>query len=673
MVRWLIVLVIVVASSCGPEHHAHRVQPLPQPDPWPALRVAGPHSPRIANYKIDVQLDTQRHQLTASEVLTWTNHGTTPVDTLPFHLYLNAFKNEATLFMRTSGGMLRGVRASEHGWGWIRIDSVKVGGNELVDSLRMAGGRARQPQDDETVVELPLPAPVEPGATIEVSFGFVAQLPEVFARTGYKDEFHLVAQWFPKIGVRTGPPGAEQWDCRPMHAHSEFFADFGTYDVSITVPSTYVVAATGVLIEASDAPGGTRTLRYRAEDVHDFVWMADPYMERIVGTATVEGGTVEVRVLARPEQREFAERHLRAAIGTVERYSAWFMPYPWPAITIVDPPVDAAPGAGGMEYPTLVTTAGDSVFARPGIRIPEYTTVHEVGHNWFQGILASNEAADPWLDEGINTWANNKVMDELYGERTSGADWLGWQAGIDALIRAAVEDPASMPSPVRTAAASFVDFEDYGVATYFTTMRAFDTLEQLVGPARFARAMKAYVREWAFRHPTAADVFTTLSRELGEDLSWYFEPAFERVGGMRLAIRTAQCRIVHPWRGVFDDAERKRQTVTATEAPATGGFRCEVVVTNTGVVHVPVDIELRFADGTSKRVRWDDRGGDHWERFIEDRSSPLVEVWIDPDDKIAFDRPITRRYRLRGDGDASLRAAARIASIAQTLMQIVGP
>ncbi|MGE3458391.1 MAG: M1 family metallopeptidase [Kofleriaceae bacterium] len=672
MVRWLIAMVVL--SSCGSEHHGHRVQPLPLPDATPALRIPGPHSPRIANYKIDVQLDVERHQLTATETLTWTNSGTTPVDSLPFHLYLNAFKNEASLFMQTSGGMLRGARASEHGWGWIRIDSVKIAGSELVDTLRVGtGDRPRQPHDDQTVAVLPLASPVSPGASIEVTFRFVAQLPEVFARTGYKGEFHLVAQWFPKIGVRTGPPGSEQWDCRPMHAHSEFFADFGTYDVSITVPSTYVVAATGVLTAAADAPGGTRTLSYRAEDVHDFVWMADPYMEVIAGKAKVDAGTVEVRVLARPAQREFADRHLHAAIGTVERYSAWFVPYPWPVMTIVDPPIDAAAGAGGMEYPTLVTTAGDSVFARPGIRIPEYTTVHEVGHNWFQGILASNEAADPWLDEGINTWANNKVMDELYGQRTSGVDWLGWQGGIDALIRAAVEDPATLPSPIRTAAASFVDFEDYGVGTYFTTMRAFDTLEQIVGPTRFASAMKAYTREWAFRHPTASDVFATLSRELGEDLSWYFDPVFERVGGLRLAIRTAQCRLVHPWRGVFDDAERTHKTVTADEAPATGGYRCEVVVTNTGVVHVPVEIELRFADGTSKRLLWNDRGQDHWERFVEQRSSPLVEVWLDPEAKIAFDSPVTRRYRLEGDGDASMRAAAWVAFVTQTLMQIVGP
>src|SRR5262249_27451262 len=151
---------------------------------------------------------------------------------------------------------------------WIQIDSVQVGGAELVSKLAYPGA------PDETVVQLPVKPAVEPGATIEVTFKFTEQLPEVFARTGYKGDFHMVGQWFPKIGVRTGPPGAEHWECQPFHANTEFFADFGTYDVKLTVPSTHVVAATGVLTAAQESPGGTRTLTYHAEDVHDFAWMA---------------------------------------------------------------------------------------------------------------------------------------------------------------------------------------------------------------------------------------------------------------------------------------------------------------------------------------------------------------------------------------------------------------
>jgi hypothetical protein len=673
----LVVIAMSAASACGRDRAAPRVRPTPKIDGSPALRGGGPaRSPRNASYKIEARLDPVRHTITASETLTWTNPGTTAVDTLPFHLYLNAFKNEQSLFMRSSHGVARGAHASATGWGYLQIDSVHVAGADLTAKLRAPDGAG----PDETVVELPLAQPVEPGAMIEVSFVFTDQLPEVFARTGYEGDFHMVGQWFPKIGVRVGPPGGERWECQPMHANTEFFADFGTYDVALTVPNTHTVAATGVLTNAVDAGHGLRTLTYHAEDVHDFAWMADPFMEVMSGQAKLATeGTVEVRVYYRPEQRGFARRHLEAAVGAVEKFSAMFVPYPWPILSVIDAPPEAAAGAGGMEYPTLVTTGGaiggvgiDSVFMRPGIRLPEYVTVHEVGHNWFQGLLASNEAEEAWLDEGVNEWADGHVMAELYGPRTSLLDWMGWQAEVSALVRAAENRTTGLPSPIATAAYAFVDREAYREASYLATARALQTLERTVGSQRFAAAMKAYARAFAFRHPTGRDLFATLTRELGEDLTWFFGPVFHDVGRLQLSLRNPGCRPAHPPRGVFGDGPA-RTTKTERDAADTGTWTCEIVVQNTGELHVPVDIELRFADGSTKQLHWDDRGTGNWERFVVERSSKLVEVWLDPEGKIALDAPTTRHYRLDGDGSASLRAGAWIGSFAQTVMQIVGP
>lgn len=642
---------------------------MPDPDPGPALRGGGPpRSPRNASYKIDATLDAAQHRITATQTLTWRNTGKTAVTSLPFHLYLNAFKNEQSLFMRSSRGTMRGANATATGWGWIDVESVQIGGVELISKLVDADPR----DPDETVAELALPAPVEPDAAIDVTMKFTAQLPEVFARSGYKGEFHLVAQWFPKVGVRVGPEGAERWECQPYHANTEFFADFGVYDVALTVPNTYTVAATGMLQAVAEAPGNLHTYRYHAEDVHDFAWMADPYMEVLRGTAKVEDGTVQVRVVHRPAQAHFAQRHLDAAIGAIEHFSAMFLPYPWPIMTIVDPPPEAMFGAGGMEYPTFVTTGGDTVFARPGVRLPEMITIHEVGHNWFQGILASNEVLEAWLDEGVNDWADARVMTDLYGARTSGIDWMGWHAEITAVRRAVGAEPGSVPSPIATAAHAFADSAAYADATYLTASLALRTLEQHVGPKRFAAAMKTYAKTFAFRHPTGRDLFETLSKELGQDLSWFFGPVFHDVGGMTLAIRTAACRKQHAPRGVFDDKGAKK-IVTEHEAPDTGTFVCEVVVTNTGTMHAPVDIALEFADGSTQRLRWDHRGNGHWERFVVERSSPLAGVWLDPDGKLALASPVEHHYRIEGDGAASLRAAAWFAWGAQTLMQVVGP
>lgn len=659
-----------MAVACGGERTPH-VRPLPAIDKdVHALRGnPPPRSPRIASYKIDARLDTKEHQIAATQTLTWKNTGTTPVDVLPFHMYLNAFKNEQSRFMQSSRGSMRG--ADHKTWGWISVESVQVAGAELI-----AKWTAKN-LPDETVYELALPAPVEAGASIDVTMKFTAQLPEVWARTGYKGEFHMVGQWFPKIGVRvpeqTDTGMTDRWECQPLSAFTEFFADFGTYDVNLTVPETYVVAATGVLTNAIESPGNTRTYTYRAEDVHDFAWMADPYMEMTSRQVMVAGGgSVDVRVYYRPEQEDFAQRHLDAATATMIRFSDWFVPYPWAVMSVIDPPIDAAAGAGGMEYPTFVTTGGDSVFARPGVRIPEYTTVHEVGHNWFQGILASNEPVEAWLDEGVNSYADANVMADVYGTRTNGVDWMGWQADLSALIYAVTDDPGSLPSPIASAAWAFVDEDAYGMATYFSTMRALQTLENTFGPKKLRAAMKKYAETWAFKHPTGKDLFDTLSAELGQDLDWFFGPVFQQVGGMRLAVRTAACRRAHPPRGVFGDGPT-RKTFDKDTAKDTGTYVCEVVVTNTGTVHVPIDIELRYEDGSSQRVRWEDKTGETWKRIVVERSSQLAEVWLDPDREIALASPMTMRYRLVGDGRPALRAGAWVGAQTQTLMQLVGP
>jgi hypothetical protein len=668
--RVLAVLAVaaLVAPACSPDQGSIRPRPRPAPDGRPAVAGGTPRSERIANYRIKAALDDVKHVITATQTLSWTNPGPTEVHALPFHLYLNAFKNESSVFMRESRGHHRSARAAADGWGWIDITSIQIAGAELRPTARYLP--PADAPDDQTVLELPLPAPLAAGATINVDFAFTAQLPEVFARTGHKGAFTMVGQWFPKIGVRAGVTG--RWVCEPFHLNGEFFADFGTYDVALTVPQTHVVAATGVLTEAADHPDGTRTLTYRAEDVHDFAWMTDPYMDVVRGVAKVDGREVEVRVYHRPPQREFAQRHLGAAIGTIEHMSAMFVPYPWPIMSVIDPPLDAVDGAGGMEYPTLVTTSGDSVFSRPGIRLPEYVTVHEVGHNWFQGILASNEAEEAWLDEGVNEWADAVTMARIYGDRGGGFEWLGYSAEMFRLRRALGDDLGKLPSPVASAAWAFADSASYSDASYDKTMLALRTLENLVGRDRFAAAMQSYAQQWAFKHPTGRDLFESLRASLGEDLGWFIGPAFQGIGTVEFGVRSAECQPAHPPRGVVGDGSG-RKLVTSAEAPDTGGFQCEVIVVNTGTVAVPVDVELRLADGSSVRKRWDDRTGEHWQRFELAGSSPIVEVVIDPDHQVLLgDNLLEWETRLQPDSRAAWRAAARVGFWGQTTMSVLG-
>ena len=223
-------------------------------------------SDQVVQYRISVALDPAKHQLTGTQTLTWRNPSATDaVSELQFHLYLNAFKNTKSTFIKESGGQLRGDEMAKDGWGWIDITSIRTAsGADLKPSLAFI-----QPddgnKDDQTVMRATLPEAVPPGGSITLEMAFTSKLPQVFARTGYKDDFYLVGQWFPKLGVYepAGMRGRDTggWNCHQFHATSEFYADFGSYDVDITVPGDYVLGATGERKSERDE-------QQRHEDVH---------------------------------------------------------------------------------------------------------------------------------------------------------------------------------------------------------------------------------------------------------------------------------------------------------------------------------------------------------------------------------------------------------------------
>lgn len=655
----LALLAAAVLAACSGPKRTPKPQPMPAPSGRAPLRVDGPLSPRLASYRIDATLDVKTRRITATQTLRWKHAGAAPVDALPFHLYMNAFKNEATVFMREAKGRHRGAHKKAADWGWIEVTSIRVGGEELRPAATYG--------EDETTLTVPLPRPVAPGEELAVDFTFTTQLPEAFARTGWKGEFILVGQWFPKIGVLVvDDGGAQRWHCETFHLNSEFFADFGVYDVGLTVPDTHVVAATGVLTAADPAGDGRRKLTFRAEDVHDFVWMADPYMQ--VARTTADGD-VDIFVYHRPEQARFAPRHLEAAKRTVETFGRLFYRYPWPSMTVVDPPPDAEDSAGGMEYPMLVTTGGDSALSAPGVRLPEYVTIHEVGHNWFQGILASNEVDEAWLDEGMNDYADGIVMEEWFG-RDSALDHLGLRLssyGAELLL-GSVDD---LSSPVATRSYDFPSFGEYGIATYAKTSLAMRTLEQMVGRERFHAALGVYTRRFAFKHPTGRDLFATLEEALGEDLEWFLRPALHQVSRLDFRVSQIKVRPAHPPRGVFGEGDG-RETRGEKEAPETGEWESEVLIVDVGTIPAIVDVDFRWDDGTVERETWDARH-ERWKRFRIVRKARLESVVVDADGKLALERErLENSERVWARTRAAWRAAARASFWEQTLLQLVG-
>jgi hypothetical protein len=283
-------------------------------------------------------------------------------------------------------------------------------------------------------------------------------------------------------------------------------------------------------------------------------------------------------------------------------------------------------------------------------------------------MLASNEGAEAWMDEGVNEWADAEAIGNLYGEKAGAIDWMGFTMDVDRLRRLA-QSMADVPQPIATASWAFVDDDAYAAATYTKTLLALGTLENLVGRDPFLAAMKSYAQEFAFKHPTGRDFFASISKSLDRNLDWFWDPVFHGTGTAELSVRSADCRPKVEPRGVFGDGDDRKVVL---DDKATGTYACDVEIANTGSVHLPVHIEVHFADGTVQPLDWNDPG-ESVHDFPIDRSSPITEVVIDPDGQILLtDDKLDDAVRLDPDSHASLRAAARITYWTQTGMEGFG-
>ena len=394
-------------------------------------------SPRNANYRIEATLDPAKKLLRGRQVVTWRNIQEQPTSELWFHLYWNGWRNNRSTWLledRIRGRSSAGKNPEPEAWAYQRIDSIKLlpSGPETPDGeapMAEEGSEASRltpvdlletfrfeaPDDgnaeDRTVFVVELPAPIEPGETIEVELTWQTKIPKTFARTGYRGDFYFIAHWFPKLGVFEG----DGWNCHQFHSATEFFSDYGVYDVELTVPADLVLGATGRRLDLQENADGTATHIYRAEDVHGFAWTASPLYQDLSARFEEPGlPPVDLRLLLQPEHEAQAERHFEATRAALEYYGQWYGPYPYDHLTIVDPAYGS--GAGGMEYPMLFTS-GTRRFNPAGGGSPEGVTIHEAGHQFWYGVVGNNEFEHAWLDEGLNTFSTARAYEAAFGER----------------------------------------------------------------------------------------------------------------------------------------------------------------------------------------------------------------------------------------------------------------
>jgi hypothetical protein len=360
--------------------------------------------PQVANYFIDVTLDTEQHLLTGKEWVTWTNTSENPASELWFHLYWNAFQNNRSTFLKERAQ--RGEDISNLGpedWGYCRVSSIRVIESPDFEAYDLTSRlRFRQPDDgnpfDQTVFSIRLPQPVAPGQSLDLVISFSSQVPKPISRTGVYKDYYFIAQWFPKLGVFQDG----SWNCHQYHSSSEYFADYGTYNVKITLPSSYIIGATGEHREEQSNGDGTTTHHFYQHSVHDFAWVASPGLLCFTEEyAFAPGKTTRITLLLQPYHRGLKARYLAAVKNAIKYASLWFGDYPYSTATCVDPAYNSR--SGGMEYPTFFT-GGAYFLSRKGTPRPEGVTIHEFGHGYFYGLLGSNEFENAWMDEGMTSY-----------------------------------------------------------------------------------------------------------------------------------------------------------------------------------------------------------------------------------------------------------------------------
>jgi hypothetical protein len=610
-----------------------------------------PLSDRVVAYQIEANYHPKNHSLDAQETLTWTNYTGQPQDRLPFHLYLNAFQQKST-FIREA--FEEGSREVPVGKEW----EDKKFGADVIKSLEVVGmgdltGKLRfihpddNNADDQTVVEVQLPRAVAPKEKITFKIAFHDQFPEVVARTGYKRDFVLAGQWFPKIGVWW----KNAWNCHQFHATTEFFADFGTFDVKLTLPSNFHVGATGVQTGETANADGSKTLVFRAEDVHDFAWTADPTTKIVEDTVTISSGTVKLRLLMQPGHMATAPRYLDVLKGTMKKFDEWIGPYPYSQITVVDPPHGGG-AAGGMEYPTFIT-ADTAWWMINGLKVPELVVEHEFGHQYWYAMVATNEFEEAWLDEGINQYTECKIIDALYGVEVGNINTRVATAGERGMDRAGYIGVAEL-DPMTRRGWQFVNFNSYGGITYNKTALVLLTLEHIIGERKVREAQHVYFERYRFKHPTADDFMNTVNEVAGQNLDWYWNQAARGTQVLDYRILSANS----------DRADWADKNAPKKEKKGETEYVSHVVVHRRGDFIFPVTLEVKFDNGETLREQWD--GQDRWRRFTWRKKAQLISAEIDPDHAILLDRDRFNNSWLR---DPDRHAAGKIAGYWMLLTQ----
>ncbi len=487
--------------------------------------IAQPKWQQRVDTKIDVQLNDKDHFLYAFEELTYTNNSPDTLKYIYIHLWPNAYKNDHTPMARqmdiNGSSAFYYAKAKDRGY----IDSLQF----TIDGRSVDHYSAENTPD---IARIDLLNPLLPGQSIKIATPFRVKIPKVFSRMGHTGQAYYISQWFPKPAVYD----SKGWHPISYLDQGEFYSEYGSYDVNITLPSNYVLMATGncmdekeekALDELSKLPlpndtvadKGTpassaemKTVHYHEDNIHDFAWFADKSWIVRKDTVYSPGNGQLVTTWSafnKASQKKWvkANEYLKE---TVRYYGKWVGPYPYKTIKAVLGDMRAG---GGMEYPTI------TVIDKTSNNSLQTVIVHEAGHNWFYGLLGSNERDHAWMDEGINTFYEKKTSKALEHD-TSHVKKVTLDESLLYYENAAIHDDQAIDQT----SSNFTKM-NYGIDVYYKTALMLKWLEKYMGDADFEAGMHDYYNTWHYHHPYPEDFRACMQRHTSKPIDWFFDTA----------------------------------------------------------------------------------------------------------------------------------------------------
>ncbi len=515
-----------------------------------------PYFQQEVNYIINVRLDDSKHELFADERIEYINNSPDKLTFIWFHLWPNAYKDNSTALAKQllENGGTEFYYAKKKDRGYIDQLEFKVNGlpAEVVYHKEWID-----------VCQIFLTTPLGPGEKVIITTPFHVKIPlGIFSRMGHIEEQYQITQWYPKPAVYD----KNGWHPMPYLDQGEFYSEFGSFDASITVPENYVVGATGDLIngeketewlnkiadetakkdfEEKVAEGAgkkmvlkpkytdeyppssafTKTLRYKQSKVHDFAWFCDKRYNVLKSEVELPHSKRKVTtwLMFTNGQSKLWKDAMPYINDAIYYYSKWNGDYPYNHATAVDGALSAG---GGMEYPNITVIGA----ANDGFEL-ETVIMHEVGHNWFYGILGSNERLHPWMDEGINSFNELRYIETKYPENcllSSSGNVIPKLFGLEKYPNKLqyyyfymINGARRLDQPVEGHSAEFTQV-NYGGIVYSKTAVVFDYLKAYLGDEVMDQGMRLYFDTWKFRHPYPEDLQFCLEKSSGKDLSWFF-------------------------------------------------------------------------------------------------------------------------------------------------------